>query len=1037
MFSYPFKFIRQPSVIAEVIGGILMGPTALSRWPWFRTNIFPTESLSALNVLANLGLLLFLLLMGLELDLLVVAKRARISLAISLTGIASTFALSLGVSRYFYDLFPDLSNGVAYPKILLFIGVAMSVTAFPVLARILTERKLLRTPVGISVISAAAVDDAVGWMALALVIALIQATSPITGLYIFLTVFAFTAFMFLLIRPLLAKLHRRLLALRNASHEEVSLSRPMVLVAFLLTFTASFFTSAVGIHAIFGAFITGLVLPREDGFAVRLTEKLEELVTIVLLPLYFTFSGLRTNVGAVNSGVSVGGLVVVVGAACLGKIGGCAGAARCCGLNLRESMAVGVLMNTKGLVEIIILNIGLDAGLINDQVFAIMVLLAILTTCMTTPLISLVYPSSYYSLVAKESFLGDNLTSFIDRFIAEEPKKLLLCLPNSSFVATMMGFLHKISQGRPKVDVEQIQQETAPPASVAVTAAAALSKAVATIASSLPTIHVVRLRHMTDRMSTLIRAASEIDDASWTKDPSLTVLRTFGLLCGIEVTPHVLFSHSRDYAKEVARVADETDCDTIVVPWRLFKTAAVTSDRHHVGHFASTLSEDTMTHIGASSPHPKSGDLKMLFGVAHSERASVASTPFPMGASIASNGEERGLRGGESEHHGLGSDAAAPVYEFERWIGEFASHLLRKARVKVAVLVDRSSEANIGGGCDLNDREVVDIASSATQEEQELPPSTSSTHFTPPPTKQTQPKKLTSIVVPFFGGPDDRAALQLAIRCSSSPDAVVSVIHIRRLHPIADAKATSVSSTAEAIKDNRQASVGVLRPRRMGKGVAGTSQRNSMQDDQIGRGEEGPEFVPPGYAVDPIDAEDAKLLGLAIGTDLALADVASTAFEDVDLISPTATVGTAIARTLTAPSTTLPTHHPRVSVTQVTSKNPISTCLNLLRKKPCIASITTVPPTTSLVIVGHFGPTWSGLVVGSGQGHHDEHLGTAWNRWSLANYGSWHAEGRERGGEGGVEERVLGPTGLAIVREGVGEWSLMVVRKVRVGGKVG
>ncbi|KAI8851604.1 Sodium/hydrogen exchanger family-domain-containing protein [Chytridium lagenaria] len=612
--SFPFKFLRQPAVIAEVIGGIVLGPTALGRWTWFRQNIFPTESLPVLNVLANFGLLMFLLLMGLELDLSVVAKRARTSLTISLSGIFCTFILSIGISRFFFELFPGISEGVDYPKLLLFIGVAMSVTAFPVLARILTERKLLKTPVGISVISAAAVDDAFGWMALALVIALIQATSPLTGLYIFLTVFAFAAFMFLVVRPALARLHKYLLALRNqnANRDEVSLSQPMVLVAFLITFAAAFFTSAVGIHAIFGAFITGLILPREDGFAVKLTEKLEELTTVVLLPLYFTYSGLKTNIGAINTGISVAGFMLVLLAACCGKIGGCSLAARFCGLNVRESFAVGILMNTKGLVEIIILNIGLDAGLINDQVFAVMVLLAIFTTCLTTPLITWVYPESYYSAGAKTKGDGTEFSSSMERFQADEPKALMLCLPNTASVASMMSLLHDISHHRPPVELARFSQDVLPPASGHTAIIPVVPPK-----TPMPSIHAVRLRQLSDRMSTLILAANEADGASWAKDPSLTVLRTFGLLRGIGVTPHVLFTHARDYAKEVAQLASETDCDTIVVPWRMINVAA--ANRPELVHTSSSLQDDFRSSM-AEPKSPTTHNTKMerlsaLFGV--------------------------------------------------------------------------------------------------------------------------------------------------------------------------------------------------------------------------------------------------------------------------------------------------------------------------------------------------------------------------------------------------------------------------------------
>ncbi|KAI9315422.1 Sodium/hydrogen exchanger family-domain-containing protein, partial [Zopfochytrium polystomum] len=634
--SYPFRFLRQPRVIAEVIGGILLGPTALGRWTWFRSTIFPSASLPPLNLLANLGLVLFLLLMGLELDLSVVAKRARTSLTISFTGICLTFAISIGISRFFYLYIPGIADSVEYPKLLIFIGVAMSVTALPVLARILTERGLLRTPVGVTVISAAAVDDAVGWTALALVISLIAAASPLTGLYILLTVLAFAAFMFLAIRPLLSRIYQYLSSLhnQNANREHETLSQPMVIVAFVTCLIASFFTSAVGIHPIFGAFLTGLTLPRENGFAVKLSEKIEELVSVVLLPLYFTYSGLRTNIGAINSGVSGLSLVLVLLGCMTGKIGGCTLAARSCGLSWREAFAVGILMDTKGLVEIIILNIGLDSHLINDQVFAIMVLLAIITTCITTPAISVVYPESFYAPTITEK-VTDDFTSPL-----QDHRRFLLCLPTSSSVPTMMSVVQLIS-GASSLRLPN--------------------------GSPWVSLHAVRLRSLTDRMSALIMAASS--EVSALTDPALNAFQMFSRLRGFSVKPHLVITEVREYAKEVAKLASETESDMIIVPWKI------------AGKTGSTEQVEQI----------------------HREAAGLRTV-----------------------------------------VADLTTQLLRKARVKVAVLVDRS--VNDSGP------EVSLFA-------------------------QTSGKDI-HILVPFFGGPDDRAAILFAIRLSSLPQTIVTILHI-------------------------------------------------------------------------------------------------------------------------------------------------------------------------------------------------------------------------------------------------------------------
>ncbi|KAJ3094762.1 K(+)/H(+) antiporter [Phlyctochytrium planicorne] len=1119
--SYPFKFIKQPAVIAEVIGGILMGPTALGRWGWFKNNVFPTQSLPTLNVLANFGVSFTdsgSIRMP-ELDLSVVAKRARTSLTISLTGISCTFLLSIGISKFFYTYFEGISDNVEYPKLLLFIGVAMSVTAFPVLARILTERKLLKTPVGITVISAAAVDDAAGWMALALVIALIQASSPLTGLYIFLTVIAFASFMFIVVRPLLSKLHRYFLALRtqNVNREDVSLSQPMVLVAFLLTFASAFFTSATGIHSIFGAFITGLVLPREDGFAVKLTEKLEELVTIVLLPLYFTYSGLKTNIGAINTGLSFAGFILVLIAASCGKIGGCTTAARFCGLNMRESLAVGVLMNTKGLVEIIILNIGLDAGLINDQVFAVMVLLAITTTCATTPLISIVYPESYYMKGAKDE-------SEPERFLADEPKKLLLCLPTTGSVATMMRLVHKISDGKHKPDISQLfqsgHQHPVPPpyasnATISESAAAAIAKANASAAADMLSLHAVRLRPLTDRMSTLILAASEADGKSWAKDTSLMALRTFGLLRGVNVTPHVLLTQFRDYAKEISKLATETESDTIVVPWRML-IGADSAAAHTVAH-ASTFDDirNQLTdskNIGASSAtHQKTDLLSSLFGVTTAGAAAALSSTQSAASSASSQLPSSAPTSPTTREAVKGdSEASAPAasYELEPWIGELASQLIRKARVKVAVLVDRTSDTNMLSDDEEEDEIVRQKASRGStlspvaEIAEDRPPAStlprgpSSSHVAAP---AVSPARPTSIVVPFFGGPDDRSALQLAMRLAGSSDGMVSVLHIRTLRPKSESTESEASTTGTILPDagtrsSNDSRPNLLRHRRKLSIFGGATNNNASNNNNAAAeaADKEEEMLPPGFALDPIDVEDAKLLSFALGTDIA---TAPTNTHTTPVVVPSVSLNSTSDPTKNADSieTTAPEHNlnggnsgevpifrtltttservsvegsgpkAKVTITEVITVDPLGTCLEILRSKVInVGNIMTKP---SLVVLGYFGPSWTGLDITGLPFDMNEHTiqgGTDAYRtqWTVnnatfqggpshldtvASYASFskavaeqttHEKKEQATASHGVEEKALGKVGAAIVRGGVGKWNMLVVRKIRINSKL-
>jgi len=374
--------LGQPMVVAEIIAGILLGPSLLG-WvaPDLSATMFPSESLGTLNLVAQLGLVLFMFLVGLELDPALLRGRTHTSIAISHTSIVVPFALGVGLG---FSMTPELApdSGIAFP---LFMGAAMSITAFPVLARILTERRLLRTRVGAVTIACAAVDDVTAWCILAFVVAAARAvgvegalvTTGLSLLYIAVVVFG--------VRPLMRRLAARV------AHPE-TMSQNVVAVVLAMALVSAWVTETIGIHALFGAFLLGAVVPKDGGFARALSEKLEDLVGVILLPLFFAYSGLRTEIGLLDTGAewSITGVVILV--ACAGKFGGSAIAARLTGLSWRESSALGVLMNTRGLMELIVLNIGLDLGVITPTVFSMMVLMALFTTFITSPLLAVIYP---------------------------------------------------------------------------------------------------------------------------------------------------------------------------------------------------------------------------------------------------------------------------------------------------------------------------------------------------------------------------------------------------------------------------------------------------------------------------------------------------------------------------------------------------------------------------------------------------------------------------------------------------------------------
>jgi Kef-type K+ transport system membrane component KefB len=373
-----FAAIGQPPVIGEVLGGILLGPSLLGRVaPDVAAYILPGAVAPVLSVVAQLGVILYMFLVGLDLNLDPLRSRARAVLAISHASLLAPFALGSLLAVYLY---PRIStNDVPFTSFALFMGVAMSITAFPVLARILTDRGMSRSDLGVIALACAAAADVTAWCLLAFVVGVVQSQVGSAAIVAVFTL-GFVAVMFLVIRPTVARLVRR----HDGGASPPQGTVAIVLIGMLLSALA---TERIGVHAVFGAFLFGAIVPRESGLPRVLTGRLEDLVTILLLPAFFAFTGMRTEIGLVSGAAEWGMCLLIIVVATAGKFGGTLVAARLTGMNWRSAAGLGILMNTRGLMELIVLNIGLDLGVISPTIFTMMVIMALVTTIATTPLL--------------------------------------------------------------------------------------------------------------------------------------------------------------------------------------------------------------------------------------------------------------------------------------------------------------------------------------------------------------------------------------------------------------------------------------------------------------------------------------------------------------------------------------------------------------------------------------------------------------------------------------------------------------------------
>ncbi|KAI9443434.1 Sodium/hydrogen exchanger family-domain-containing protein [Lactarius indigo] len=670
ILSLGLRKLRQPRVIAEVLGGILLGPTAFGRIPGFSKHIFPTESIPYLSLVANIGLCLFLFIIGLEIDAAIIRRNARFSATVAAAGVIIPFGLGAALAVPLYKHFID-SSQVSYTHFMLFTGVAYSITAFPVLCRILTELKLLDTTVGIVVLSAGVGNDIIGWTLLALSVALVNAGSGLTALWILLVCIGWTLFMLLLVRRVLSWCARATGSIENGP------TMFFMTATILILFGSAFFTDVIGVHAIFGAFLAGIIVPREGGLAIALTEKLEDMVSVIFLPLYFTLSGLSTDLGLLNSGTIWGFTAAICILAFIGKFGGCALAARYTGFSWREASTIGSLMSCKGLIELIVLNVGLQAGILTRLVFSMFVLEALLLTFATTPTVSFLYPPHLRSRATATGPSFANVRDAKDDESGTRDRWPSTGHDNGVWKRRFTVILDKLEHLPSMMAITQLLQPPAPP-TYPRTESSSSSQRSGMEEEEPAHFGALRLIELTDRPSDVMKSSAT--DALLHTDPLLAIFRTFSELNGLSVSTALSMVPFDGLATSVGEHVRAAGAQLVLVPW--LPSAQVVPD----------ITVDT----GGGAP---------------TSDAAVAADRSPFDALFRTSGSTSLLH------------------------SHFVRGVFAQARTNVALLVGR---APLG-----------------VREE-------------------------TRLFLPFFGGPDDRLALDLVVQLCANPRIRATVLRVTK-----------------------------------------------------------------------------------------------------------------------------------------------------------------------------------------------------------------------------------------------------------------
>ncbi|KAK8877544.1 K(+)/H(+) antiporter 1 [Apiospora arundinis] len=570
LLHWPLSKIRQPRVIAEVIGGILLGPSVMGRIPGFKNAIFPDASIPNLTLVANIGLVLYLFSIGLETDVAFLLSNWRVATSVAVGGLVLPFAVGCGLAWGIYHQFADDVGvqPIAFSTYMLFVGVAIAITAFPVLCRILTELKLLETSVGVITLSAGVANDVVGWVLLALCVALANAGNGLTALWILLCCLGYMLFLMYAVKPVLTWVLRRTGNIDNGP------SQSAIGLVLLVALASAFFTAIIGVHAIFGGFMVGLILPRERNFNVKVIEKLEDLIGAILLPLYFTLSGLKTNIGLLDNGITWGYVIAVTFTAFFTKVMGATLASRLNGLVWRESFTIGALMSCKGLVELIVLNIGLQAKILSTRTFTIFVVMALLTTFATTPLVSWLYPPWYQKKIAawKRGEIDWDTGATLSH-LATANRSTLNMGAGMSRVNSMLVYLRLDNMPDTlnllylfgmQSDNSKQQNTEAAESKESETSVTPAGNSNSNKKNTVRT-HGMRLLQLGDRDSNVL-TVSQVDEYT-RNDSVVNIFRTVGQFLKIAVSGEVAVMPQSRFAEALLAKASDTASDLLLVPW--------------------------------------------------------------------------------------------------------------------------------------------------------------------------------------------------------------------------------------------------------------------------------------------------------------------------------------------------------------------------------------------------------------------------------------------------------------------------------------